>query len=183
MIFAAPFPLLPLWVRDLGISRTQAGALTGLWYLVSACVSLPAGWLADRVSLRRLFLSLWAVIVGGTALMAGASGFWMLCLGRVISSAGLTAHLVAGPKLLAVWFEGRKEFGLIMGFYSMSMTAGVYASLFALGRIGQHSGWQRAMLLLVALAIIGLFMMVTVPSAAPGTSKKDAAAGSLPPSH
>jgi cyanate permease len=183
MIFSAPFPLLTLWVRDLGISRTQAGALTGLWYLVSACASLPAGWLADRVRLRRLFLSLWALIVAGTALMAGASGFWMLCLGRVISSAGLTAHLVAGPKLLAVWFEGRKEFGLIMGFYSMSMTAGVYASLFVLGRIGQHSGWQPAMLLLVALATVGLFLMLSVPSASPGSNKSGAAVASLPPSH
>ncbi len=182
MIFSAPFPLLTLWVRDLGISRTQAGALTGLWYLVSACASLPAGWLADRVRLRRLFLSFWALIVAGTALMAGASGFWMLCLGRVISSAGLTAHLVAGPKLLAVWFEGRKEFGLIMGFYSMSMTAGVYASLFVLGRIGQHFGWQPAMLLLVALATVGLFMMLSVPSASPGSNKSGAAVASLPPS-
>ena len=157
-------------MRDLGISRTQAGALTGLWYLVSACASLPAGWLSDRVRLRRLFLSLWAVIVAGTALMAGASDFWTLCLGRVISSAGLTAHLVAGPKLLAVWFEGRKEFGLIMGFYSMSMTAGVYASLFALGRVGQHSGWQPAMVLLVVLATVGFFLMLSVPSVSPQSS-------------
>src|SRR5215469_10346996 len=111
MMFAAPFPLLNLWVRDLGISRTQGGSLTGLWYLVSACASLPAGWLADRIRLRGLFLSLWTLVV-------------------------------AGPKLLAVWFEGRREFGLIMGFYSMSMSAGVYASLFVLGRIGQRSGWR-----------------------------------------
>ena len=182
MIFSAPFPLLTLWVRDLGISRAQAGALTGLWYLVSACASLPAGWLADRVRLRRLFLSLWALIVAGTALMAGASGFWMLCLGRVISSGGLTGHLVAGPKLLAAWFEGRKEFGLIMGFYSMSMTAGVYASLFVLGRIGQHSGWQPAVLLLVVLATVGLFMMLSVPSASPGSNKSGSVVASLPPS-
>jgi cyanate permease len=182
MMFAAPFPLLPLWVRDLGISRTQAGALTGLWYLVSACASLPAGRLADRVRLRGLFLSLWALIVAGTALMAGASGFWMLCLGRVIFSTGMTGHLVAGPKLLAVWFEGRREFGLIMGFYSMSMTAGVYASLFVLGRVGQHSGWQRAMLLLVALATLLFFMMLSVPSASPHSNKSGAAVAILPPS-
>src|SRR5215471_1397011 len=182
MIFSAPFPLLTLWVRTLGISRAQAGALTGLWYLVSACASLPAGWLADRVRLRRLFLSLWALIVAGTALMAAASGFWMLCLGRVISSAGLTGQLVAGPKLLAVWFEGRPEFGLIMGFYSMSMTAGVYASLFVLGRIGEHSGWQPAMLLLFAVAAIGLLMMFSVPSASPDSRKSNAAVASLPQS-
>jgi cyanate permease len=180
MMFSAPFPLLTLWLRDLGISRTQAGALTGLWYLVSACASLPAGWLADRVRLRGLFLSLWALIVAGTALMAGASGFWMLCLGRVIFSTGMTGHLVAGPKLLAVWFAGRKEFGLIMGFYSMSMTAGVYAALFVLGTIGQRSGWQPAMLLLVALATVGLFLMLSVPSASPGSNKSGDAAASMP---
>jgi cyanate permease len=182
MMFAAPFPLLTLWVRDLHISRTQAGALTGLWYLVSACASLPAGWLADRVRLRGFFLSLWALIVAGSALMAGASGFWMLCLGRVIFSTGMTGHLVAGPKLLAVWFEGRKEFGLIMGFYSMSMTAGVYASLFVLGRVGQHAGWQRAMLLLVVLATVLFFMMLSVPSASPYSNKSDALVAVLPPS-
>lgn len=183
MIFSAPFPLLSLWVKDLGISRTQVGALTGLWYLVSACVSLPAGWLADRVRLRRLFLSLWVLVLVGTALMAGASSFWMLCLGRLISSAGLTGHLVAGPKLLAVWFERRREFGFVMGLYSMSMTAGVYASLFALGRIGQRSGWQPAMLLLVVLATVGLLMMLSVSSASPASNKSGAAVAPLPPGH
>jgi cyanate permease len=183
MIFSAPFPLLNLWVRDLGISRTEAGALTGLWYLVSAAASLPSGWLADRSRLRGLFFSLWTLIVVGTALMAGASGFWMLCLGRVIFSAGMTGHLVAGPKLLAVWFEGRREFGFIMGLYSMSMTVGVYASLFVLGRIGQQSGWQRAMFVLVVLATVGLLLTLFVPSLSPDSIKRSAAAASLLPSH
>lgn len=183
MMFSAPFPLLTLWVRDLGISRTQAGALTGLWYLVSACASLPAGWLADRVRLRGLFLSLWALVVAGMALMAAASGFWMLCLGRAIFATGMTGHLVAGPKLLAVWFEARKEFGLIMGLYSMSMTAGVYAALFALGRIGQSSGWRPAMVLLVALAAIGSLLMFLVPSMSPVSNKHGAAAVPFSPSH
>ena len=181
MMFAAPFPLLNLWVKDLGISRTQGGALTGLWYLVSACASLPSGWLADRIRLRSLFFSLWIMIVAGTALMANASGFWMLCLGRVIFSTGMTGHLVAGPKLLAVWFEGRREFGLIMGFYSMSMSAGVYASLFVLGSIGEQSGWRSAMFLLVALATVGLLMMLFVPMDSPASDKRSVAVA-LPPS-
>jgi cyanate permease len=183
MMFSAPFSLLNLWVRDLGISRTEAGVLTGLWYLVSAGASLPAGWLADRARLRGLFLTLWALIVAGTALMADAPGFWLLCLGRVIFSAGMTGHLVAGPKLLAVWFEGRTEFGLIMGFYSMSMTAGVYASLFVLGRIGQHSGWQPAMFLLVVLATVCFLIMLSVPSESPASNKRSPAVASLPASH
>jgi cyanate permease len=51
-----------------------------------------------------------------------------------------------------------------------------------LGRIGQHSGWQPAMLLLVALATVGLFMMLSVPSASPGSNMSGAAVASLPPS-
>jgi len=183
MIFAAPFPLLNLWVKDLGISRTQAGALTGLWYLLSVCVSLPSGWLADRIRLRGLFVSLWMLIVTGTALMGRAQGFWMLCLGRVLFSAGMTGHLVAAPKLLAVWFEGRREFGLIMGLLSMSMSAGVYASLFVLGRIGQQSGWRPAMFLLIGFATVGLVMMLLVPSESPGSSQTRVAAAVLTPSH
>ena len=182
MIFAAPFSLLNLWVKDLGISRTQAGALTGLWYLLSVCVSLPAGWLADRIRLRGLFVLLWTLILTGTALMAKAPDFWMLCLGRVLFSAGMTGHLVAAPKLLAAWFEGRRAFGLIMGLLSMSMSAGVYASLFVLGRIGEHSGWRPAMFLLIGLATIGLGMMLLVPSGPPSSNKTSAVAVVLPPS-
>lgn len=179
MIFAAPFPLLNLWVRDLDISRTQAGALTGLWYLAFALVALPSGWLADRISLRRLFLSLWALIVAGTALMGNAPGFWTLCLGRVIFSAGAVGHVVAAPKLLAAWFELRKEFGLIMGLFSMSMSAGVYASLFVLGRIGQRSGWRPALFLLIGLAILGFLMMFFIPAKPPESRKESAGTGWL----
>jgi MFS family permease len=164
MTFAAAFPLLNLWVRELGISRTQAGVMTGLWYFAGMGIALPAGWWADRVSLRRLFLAFWTLNIAGTFLMAEATGFWMLCAGRLIFSIGTTGHLVAAPKLLSIWFQGRRELGLIMGFFSMSMTVGVYASLFFLGRIGEHSGSRAAMLLLVALTSCGFLMMLFLPS-------------------
>jgi cyanate permease len=164
MIFAAPFTLLELWVKGLGISHAQAGALTGLWYLAFALASLPSGWLADRIPVRWLLLALWSLIVVGAVLMANAPGFLTLCLGRAVFSIGMVGHFVAAQTFLAILFEGRKEFGFVMGLYSMSMTAGVYISLFALGRIGEHSGWRAAMVLLAVLAAAGLFMMLFVRS-------------------
>jgi cyanate permease len=163
MIFASAFPLLNLWVRDLGISHAKAGVLTGLWYVTGIFVALPIGWLADRVPLRRLLLGLWVLNIAGTLLMATASGFLMLCAGRVIFSVGTTGHLVAAPKLVATWFHDRRESGLVMGVYSMSMTAGVYASLIVLGRIGERYGWHAAVLLLVGVAACGFLMMFLVP--------------------
>jgi cyanate permease len=162
MIFASAFPLLPLWVRDLGISHAKAGALTGLWYVTGIFVALPIGWLADRLPLRRLLLGLWALNIAGTLVMATAGGFLMLCVGRVIFSVGTTGHLVVAPKLVAVWFHERRESGLVMGVYSMSTTIGVYASLIVLSRIGERYGWHPAASLLVGVAVCGFLMMFLV---------------------
>jgi MFS family permease len=180
MTFAAPFSLLNLWVRDLGISRTQIGFFTGLWYGTSFVVAFPAGWLADRVSLRRLLLGLWALNIVGALLMATATGFVMLCAGRVIFSIGTTGHVVAAPKLLATWFNGRKEYGLIIGVYSMSMTVGVWASLVVLGTIGEQSGWRPAMSLLVLLAGCGFLMMLLLPQQPVSMTAEQASSGGLP---
>jgi cyanate permease len=182
MTFAAPFPLQSLWIRDFGISHTRASVFTAVWYLTSTLVAFPAGWLADRVSLRRLLLGLWALNIIGALLMATATGFVMLCVGRVIFSVGTTGHVVAAPKLLATWFHGRKEYGFIMGLYSMSMTVGVWSSLFFLGRIGEQSGWRPAMSLLGVLAICGFLLMLLLPAQPVSGSAEDAAIG-LPSLH
>ncbi|MGH9914553.1 MAG: hypothetical protein ACRD63_04595 [Pyrinomonadaceae bacterium] len=49
MGFAAVFPLLNLWVRDLGISCAEGGLLSGFWYLPDMLVALSSGWLFERV--------------------------------------------------------------------------------------------------------------------------------------
>jgi MFS family permease len=165
MGFAATFPLLSLWVADLGITRAQGGLLAGLWYLPGVLISLPAGWAFDRFPIRRVLLGCWILIVGGTAVMAAAPSFWVLCLGRLIFSIGMNAHMIGTPKLLGAWFAGRRELGLVMGIYTMAFTAGVFLSLNVLGSVGAADGWRAAVQLLAGLSVAGAFSLLLLPGA------------------
>lgn len=163
MGFAAPFPLLNLWIQDLDISRAQGGLLSGFWYLPGILISLPAGWAFDRYPIRRVLLGCWVLIVAGIALMTVAPSFWVLCLGRLIFATGMNAHMIGAPKLLGSWFAGRRELGFVMGIYTMAFTAGVFLSLNLLGSIGAAEGWRPAMRLLAGLSVAGALLLLLIP--------------------
>ena len=164
MGFAATFPLLNLWIQDLGITRAEGGLLSGFWYLPGIVISLPAGWAFDRYPIRRVLLGCWVLMVAGTALMAVAPTFWVLCLGRLVFSIGMNAHMIGAPKLLGSWFVGRRELGFVMGIYTMAFTAGVFLSLNLLGSVGAAEGWRRAMQLLTGLTVVGAVLLLLIPA-------------------
>lgn len=182
MGFAAVFPLLSLWIRDLGISRAAGGLLSGLWYLPGVLVALPAGFAFDRWPVRRVLALCWAFIVAGTVLMAVAPGFTVLCAGRLLFAIGMNAHMVGAPKLVAAWFAGRRELGLVMGLYTLAFTAGVFLALNVLGSIGEASGWRPALQLLAGLSAAGWLMVMVLPAApkAPATAAPRATGGFRP---
>ncbi|MEO7962573.1 MAG: MFS transporter [Gemmatimonadaceae bacterium] len=165
MSFAAPFALLPVWIRELGLTKAKAGLLSGLWYLPGIAVALPAGWLVDRYPARRVMLVLWTLIVLGMGGMSLATSFLALCVGRFLFSVGMNAHMVGAPKILGNWFAGRREFGFVMGLYTLAFTAGVFLSLNVLGRIGETRGSMPALQLLAALSLVGLGLLALVPGA------------------
>src|SRR5262245_20753550 len=164
MGYACVFPLLNLFIKDLGISRTQGGLLSGFWYLPGILVALPAGWAFDRHPIRRVLTACWVFIVAGVAIMTPAPNFVALCAGRLPFSVGMNAHMVGAPKLVASWFEGRKELGLVMGLYTLSFTAGVFLSLDLLGSIGSSQGWRTALGWLTAMSVVGALLIMFVPN-------------------
>lgn len=168
MGFGSVFPLLSLWIRDLGISRAEGGLLSGFWYLPGVVISLPAGWLFDRYQVRRVLLLCWVFIVAGTALMAVAPSFWVLCAGRLLFSIGMNANMIGAPKLLGQTFAGRRELGFVMGVYTMAFTLGIFLALNFLGSIGAAQGWRPAMQLMAGLSAAGLAMLFLVPKSAEG---------------
>ena len=163
MVFAAPFPLLPVWIQELGLSKAEGGLLNGLWYLPGIAVALPAGWAFDRYPARRVMLACWTCIVAGTALMAAARAYPLLCVGRLLFSIGMNSHMVGAPKVVGSWFAGRRELGLAMGLYTMAFTAGIFLTLNILGRIAEQSGSHPALQLLALLTLAGIVLMALVP--------------------
>jgi predicted MFS family arabinose efflux permease len=96
LFYSAITPLLPTYVAELGLSKTQAGQLAGAYALGTLLASLPAGWLASRAGARR-------TLVGGLVLLAVTS----VAFAFGTSFAALaSARFVQGVAGAAAWAAG-----------------------------------------------------------------------------
>ena len=96
LFYSAIAPLLPAYAEHLGLSKTQAGILSGSYALGTLLLSLPAGWLAAHRGTR-------ATLLVGLALMGSAS----IAFGLGTSFAVLTAaRFVQGVGGAAAWAAG-----------------------------------------------------------------------------
>jgi predicted MFS family arabinose efflux permease len=155
MAWSTVFPLLNLFVRDLGITRAQGGFLSGLFYIPGVFVSLPGSWMFSRLPPRRSFALTWAFITVGTLVMAVAPGYIVLCLGRLLFSIGMNLHLIGALKILADWFKGHKRLGLAMAVYSSAISVGVFCGMNFGGKLGSDHGWRSPFYLLTGLTVAG----------------------------
>src|SRR5271157_749578 len=67
----------PNMMKDFGLTQAQMGTVFSAFLLGYTAFQVPSGWLADRVSARRIFLVLctgWTVLTALTALV-GWRGF------------------------------------------------------------------------------------------------------------
>jgi MFS family permease len=74
------FPLLPLYAARFGATRTDIGMFYAVIYIASAAAVLGTGWLAARVSRRRLFLIGATLGIPSMVLLGHATAFWQVVL-------------------------------------------------------------------------------------------------------
>jgi MFS family permease len=152
-------------VPDLGLTNTQFGLLTGLFFIVFySAMGLFMGALADTVNRTRLIafgLGLWSVL---TALSGAARGFWTLAAPRMLIGVGESIMTPTSMSLLADRFPSSR-LGFASGVYYMGVPIGVGVSLLIVGYLGPAIGWRNCFYLLgavgVVLAVIVLFLRET----------------------
>ncbi len=152
-------------VPDLGLTNTQFGLLTGMFFIVFYSVmGLFMGALADMVNRTRLIaagLALWSAL---TALSGAARGFWTLAAPRMLIGVGESIMTPTAMSLLADRFPAAR-LGFASGFYYMGVPIGVGVSLLIAGYLGPAIGWRNCFYLLggigVALAAVMWFIKET----------------------
>ena len=75
VFYTAITPLLPTYVDDLGLSKTQAGILAGSYAAGTLVASLPAGYLAARFGSRRALIA-GLMLLGAASLAFGFANEW-----------------------------------------------------------------------------------------------------------
>ncbi len=152
-------------VPDLGLTNTQFGLLTGLFFIVFySIMGLLMGALADMVNRTRLIaigLAAWSLL---TAISGAARGFWTMAAPRMLIGVGESIMTPTAMSLLADRFPASR-LGFASGFYYMGVPIGVGVSLLIVGYLGPAIGWRNCFYLLGALglllAVVMLFMKET----------------------
>jgi MFS family permease len=117
--------LLPIIRKDLGLSFTQGGSLAAATTLVYALMQIPAGYLSDRFSPKRLF----CIGIFGSTLLALTFGlvtnYWQALVNQMLSGLFRSLLFTPGMALLTGWFPPNRRataIGLyLIGGYSGSV--------------------------------------------------------------
>ncbi len=139
---------------ELGLSDTQFGLLTGLFFIIFYAVAgLFMGVLADRTHRGRLIalaIALWSLL---TAASGAAKGFVSMALPRALIGVGESALTPAAASLVADRFKP-SQLGLAMALYYLGVPIGAGASLLVAGYLGPTIGWRNCFYLLGGIGLV-----------------------------
>lgn len=153
------FPLLKL---EWGLSDAQLGLAVTLFTIGRSAVSLPAGWLADRVGMLRVLrpsVFIWSILA---ALSGWAGSFFSFIILRI--GVGLTDG-INGPIDLA--YLGRispeNKRGLFISIYSTALYAGSALGIIFAGAIGERYGWRWVLVIPALLGLMAACGLLLIP--------------------
>src|SRR5262245_57698505 len=161
-------PLSPFLLDALHLSRAQAGLLLPAVYLGGVLMSLPAGWLTDRLGVRTA-LGAGQALIGVLVLIAAlASELVVLLACLVIAGFGFSVLNPSTGKAVVESFPPRRR-GLAMGIKQTGLTLGGLAGALALPPVALAAGWRAALATggVLALASAAVTLMLYRSPAAP----------------
>ena len=168
--------------RDFGISNTQMGLLQGLAFAVLYTVlGVPLGWLADRISRRRIIacgVFFWSLAATASGMAGNATQLVLARIGVGIGEATLSPSAYS---LITDYFRPEK-LGRAFGIYNMGITIGSGIALLAGGLVvgwvsgagatfhipilGEVRAWQLVFIVTGAPGLLLCLLMLTVPEPA-----------------
>jgi len=133
--------LIPVFIKEFGLSIFEAGMLVSIPQALSVSISLPYGVIIDRIDPRKLIaLSLLMAGFGGLA-VSRAGNFLTLLL--PLSFIPLSSTIYHPPALTMVseLFPEEKR-SRILGIHAAGGTTGVAIGPITLGLILENFGWR-----------------------------------------
>ena len=116
-------PLLPEYQSTFHLSKTQAGLVVSAYSVAVLVLSVPVGWLADRIGPRRLTIAGAGLMAVATPAYALGHGFWALVAARGLQGSASAISWTAGLAwLMAANPPDRR--GWVLGTATGSGTAG-----------------------------------------------------------
>ena len=132
---------LPDVIRDLGLTKTQAGALGSITLLGAAVGGLIFGHIADRFGRTKAITG--AVLI--YSIFTGACGLsqtlWQFAILRALLGLGMGGVWAAGAALVSETWPSRLR-GRVLGFMQSAWAIGFAAAAIVNALVGPHFGWR-----------------------------------------
>jgi OPA family sugar phosphate sensor protein UhpC-like MFS transporter len=154
--------IMPLLIKDLGMSKSDLGILASLFALAYGGSKFLSGILSDR-SNPRVFMSIGLIFTGFLNILFGMTSSLPL-LALFWGMNGLFQGWGWPPcaKLLTSWYS-QKERGTWWGFWNSSHNVGGAVIPLVVGVAAQFMGWRFGMYVPGVLCIgVGLFVLLTL---------------------
>jgi nitrate/nitrite transporter NarK len=163
--------LLPIIRKDLGLSFTQGGSLAAATTLVYALMQIPAGYLSDRFSPKRLFC---IGILGSTilALTLGlVTNYWQALANQTLSGFFRALLFTPGMALLTGWFPPNRRAtatGLyLVGGYSGSVIFNLVGPLLV-----AKFDWRFSFISIASVGIVAILFLIRFGKDPPPTGER-----------
>jgi len=161
-------PILPLYAREFGVSRTAAGVLISSFAVARLALDPVGGVAVDRFGARRIMVGGGLVLAASSVLAALAPSYGILVVARMLEGFGSAAFAVAAQQTIIV----RSPQGRLareIAFFQTGLLGGVAVGPFIGGRaaeLGDFSTpfWIYAGMGLIVAAIAWRFVDDIEPS-------------------
>jgi predicted MFS family arabinose efflux permease len=150
--------------KDLGVSDTAMGALTGTAFsLVYATTALPLARLADRGDRRNLIAGAVAFWSAMTAFCGVATSFVTLLLARMGVAVGEAAHQPSIMSMVGDLYP-RQRRGMAIAWLSVGAAVGIAFGAYVAGLLSDRHGWRTAFFVMAAPGlVVALLVIFTLP--------------------
>lgn len=164
MLNSASFPaLVPALQQEWGLSNTEAGLISGIFYGGYICAIPFTVSLTDRVDARRIYLfALLATAAAGFAFAVFAEGFWSALISRTLAGAGMAGTYMPGLRLITDRTAPERQSRWI-AFYTANYALCISVSYVTTLELAVHIGWQGAVLVGAGAALLSVFFILPVP--------------------
>jgi predicted MFS family arabinose efflux permease len=140
--------------QDLKLTDSEVGMLQGLGFaILYSLLGLPLGWLAERVSRKRLIAVCVAVWSLTSAACGLASSFAGMLLGRIGVGVGEAGFQPAAYSLLADHFKADRR-GSVLGIITLGAPFGFLFGQSVGGLVAANWGWRAAFFAVSAPGLI-----------------------------
>lgn len=163
MLNSSSFPaLVPVLQQEWGLSNTEAGLISGIFYGGYICAVPFTVSMTDHVDARRIYLfALVLTGVAGLAFAVFAEGFWSALIARALAGAGMAGTYMPGLRLITDRTAPERQSRWI-ALYTANYALGLSLSFVATIELSAHVGWQGAILFASGAAFLCVLFILPV---------------------